>query len=77
MLTEESYTPHFDKDGFSGFAFVSVSNESSFVNLLKKNGFNLQFELRNKNPDGFFIFRVIAQNYFIDIYTDKLPKIQY
>lgn len=77
LLSDEGYTPHFDFEGFSGFAFVSTSNESVFVDLLKKRGFNLQFELRERNPDDFFIFRVIAQNYFIDIYTDKLPEILY
>ncbi len=77
LLSDEGYTPHFGNEGFNGFAFVSISNKSSFQDLLKQKGFNLQFELRNKNPNDFFIFRVIAQNYFIDIYTDKLPEILY
>ena len=77
LLSDEGYTPHFDNEGFSGFAFVSTSNESAFVDLLKKRGFDLQFELRNKNPENFFIFRVIAQNYFIDVFTDELPEIKY
>lgn len=77
LLSDEGYTPHFGNEGFSGFAFVSTSNESSFLDLLKKKGFDIQFDLRNKDPNDFFIFRVLAQNYFVDIYTDQFPKIIY
>lgn len=77
LLSEETFSPHFDKEDFSGFSFVSILNKYSLVDIIKKNGFNLQFELRNKNPDDFFIFRVIAQNYFIDVFTDNLPEIDY
>lgn len=76
LVSEETFTPHFDNEDFSGFAFVTILTKYSFVDIIKQKGFDMQFELRNKNPNNFFIFRIIAQNYFIDIFTDKLPEIE-
>lgn len=77
LVSEESYTPHFDNKDFSGFSFISILYQYKFVDFLKEKGFEIQFQLRNKNIEDFFIFRVITQNYFIDIYTDELPEIIY
>ncbi|WGU70301.1 hypothetical protein QIU18_12780 [Capnocytophaga canimorsus] len=60
-----------------GFAFIAIYKESDMLKSMLKNGYNIEFELREKEVRDFFIFRILTQNYFVDVFTDTLPEIIY
>ncbi|WP_405718079.1 hypothetical protein [Capnocytophaga canimorsus] len=60
-----------------GFAFIAIYKENDMLKSMLKNGYNIEFELREKEVRDFFIFRILTQNYFVDVFTDTLPEIIY
>lgn len=60
-----------------GFAFITIYKENDMLKSMLKNGYNVEFELREKEVRDFFIFRILTQNYFVNVFTDTLPEIIY
>ncbi len=77
IVSDERDMLYFSNKSFEGFSVVFISTKYEIVDLLKQKGFTNYFYITEKNPDDYFIFRVIAQNYFVDILTDQLPEIVY
>jgi len=73
-LSDESNIPYFQDTFVYNFSFISVTKNSKFIDLLNKNGFQAT---KNNNWNDGLIFRILAQNYFVDIYTTKFPEINY
>jgi len=73
-MSDESNIPFFEDTSVYSFSVVSVMKNSKFIGLLNENGFRAT---KNNNWNDGLIFRILAQNYFIDIYTTKFPEISY
>ncbi|GIM58143.1 hypothetical protein [Capnocytophaga canimorsus] len=77
FTSDESNMSYLVDSYVDGFAFIAIYKESDMLKSMLKNGYNVEFELREKEVRDFFIFRILTQNYFVDVFTDTLPEIIY
>lgn len=77
LVADEDKIPYFDSQNFQGFSFIHFSYSYNIFDWLKSNGYDAQFILHGKNPIDFFVIRILAQNYFVDVLTDKMPQISF
>ncbi|ATA91595.1 hypothetical protein CGC56_05070 [Capnocytophaga canimorsus] len=77
FTSDESNMSYLADSYVDGFAFIAIYKENDMLKSMLKNGYNIEFELREKEVRDFFIFRILTQNYFVDVFTDTLPEIIY
>lgn len=74
----ESYLFDSKENFFEGFSIISIAKKSSIKDFMFKNfQFGFILGLNEKENNDYFIFRVLGQNYFVDVLTNKLPEITY
>lgn len=77
FVSDESNISYVENNYVEGFAFIFIYNQHQIIESMLNNGYGIEFELRDKNISDFFVVRILTQNYFIDIFTDTLPDIDY
>ncbi len=74
----ESYLFSSKENLFDGFSIISIAKKSLIKDFMFKNfQFGFILTLSEKEIDNYFIFRIMGQNYFVDVLTNQLPEIQY
>lgn len=77
-IISESYLFDSKDNLFKNSTIISIAKISSIKDFMFKTFlFDFILGLTQEKVDDYFIFRILGQNYFVDILTDQLPKIEY
>ena len=72
----ESYLFDSKENLFEGFSIISISKKSLIKDFMFENyQFGFILSLTQEEIDQYFIYRIMGQNFFIDILTNQLPEI--
>ena len=72
----ESYLFNSKENLFEGFSIISIAKKSSIKDFMFENyQFGFILNLTQEEIDKYFIFRIMGQNFYIDILTNQLPEI--
>jgi hypothetical protein len=69
LVTNESYECHIEHKSFYDFSFLSISQ-----GYYDK---NIDLNINNPNSEMCCTYRLVGQNFMVDVFTDVIPEIQF